>query len=185
VTMTRLFLALGMLAISGSTFAAVVDEIAALEQQKDNSAQYQQKGQVNSSAQHPTSKGDQKNLYKLPNGVTVDISRWQFVTFTRSDCKYCHTFAPVLREVSDELRLPIFIYSFDGQDDSQLGPVAPALPEVVQTFFPELPIATPTTFLVNIDNMVTVPVFQGNTDAANFKARIGMSLQAAYDSGVM
>lgn len=174
MTVVRLPLALWMLVISSSAFSSTVDEIAAIEHQKGSAVLQQQ-----------IVKGKQQSLYTLPSGVKVDLSRWQFVTFTRSDCKYCHLFAPVLRDVSQELGLLVFTYSFDGKDDSQLGPVAPALPDVVQTFFAELPIATPTTFLVNVDNMVTVPVYQGNTDGSNFKARIGMSLQAAYDSGVM
>jgi type-F conjugative transfer system pilin assembly thiol-disulfide isomerase TrbB len=176
--LVHLPIALLLLVISGSAFSSVIEEIAALEAWKEKGEQSQ--GPV-ASVEAP-----RKTMqYTLQNGTVVDLSRWQFVVFSRSDCKYCHQFAPVLREVSQTLQIPVFVYSFDGRDDSGLGPVAPALPEVVQTFFPELPIATPTTFLLNVDNMVTVPVYQGSTDAENLRARMGMSLQAAYDSGVM
>lgn len=178
IKMIYLPIALLLLVISGSACSSVLEEIAELEAWKGEGGQPQQSV--------PSVEGPRKTmLYTLPNGAVVDLSRWQFVTFTRSDCKFCHDFFPVLREVSQSLQIPVFIYSFDGKDDSGLGPVAPAVPEVVQAFFPELPIATPTTFLVNVDNMVTVPVYQGSTDANNLRARMGMSLQAAYESGVM
>lgn len=181
IKLVQLPVALLLLVISGSAFSSVLDEIAQLEAWKEQGAQPQSPQPPVASAQTPR----KTMLYTLQNGTVVDLSSWQFVTFTRSDCKFCHQFAPVLREVSQTLQMPVFVYSFDGQDSSGLGPVAPALPEVVQTFFPELPIATPTTFLINVDNMVTVPVYQGSTDAETFRSRLGMSLQAAYDSGVM
>lgn len=178
MTLVRLPIALLLLVISGTANATVIDDIAALEKGKGA-------GPANPPPQLVEAPKRPPMHYQLPSGITVDLSRWQLVTFTRSDCTYCHQFAPVLREVSEQMGLPVFTYSFDGRDNSGLGPVVPTTPDVVSSFFPELPIATPTTFLVNVDNMLTVPVFQGNTDAGTFTQRLGMSLQAAYDSGGM
>ncbi|RWR70149.1 hypothetical protein [Salmonella enterica] len=53
----------------------------------------------------------------------------------------------------------------------------PAPPEVMQTFFPNIPVATPTTFLVNVNTLEALPLLQGATDAAGFMARMDTVLQ--------
>jgi hypothetical protein len=35
----------------------------------------------------------------------------------------------------------------------------------MQTFFPNIPVATPTTFLVNVNTLAAYPILQGATDA--------------------
>lgn len=53
----------------------------------------------------------------------------------------------------------------------------PAPPDVMQTFFPNIPVATPTTFLVNVNTLEALPLLQGATDAAGFMARMDTVLQ--------
>ncbi|MEN1627006.1 type-F conjugative transfer system pilin assembly thiol-disulfide isomerase TrbB, partial [Pseudomonas aeruginosa] len=48
---------------------------------------------------------------------------------------------------------------------------------VMQTFFPNIPVATPTTFLVNVNTLEALPLLQGATDAASFMARMDTVLQ--------
>ena len=50
-------------------------------------------------------------------------------------------------------------------------------PELMQTFFPNIPVATPTTFLVNVNTLEALPLLQGATDAAGFMARVDTVLQ--------
>ena len=50
-------------------------------------------------------------------------------------------------------------------------------PDVMQTFFPNIPVATPTTFLVNVNTLEALPLLQGATDAAGFMARMDTVLQ--------
>ncbi|EFD6517658.1 TPA: type-F conjugative transfer system pilin assembly thiol-disulfide isomerase TrbB, partial [Escherichia coli] len=45
------------------------------------------------------------------------------------------------------------------------------------TFFPNIPVATPTTFLVNVNTLEALPLLQGATDAAGFMARMDTVLQ--------
>ncbi|GJH75928.1 hypothetical protein ECZC06_55220 [Escherichia coli] len=47
----------------------------------------------------------------------------------------------------------------------------------MQTFFPNIPVATPTTFLVNVNTLEALPLLQGATDAAGFMARMDTVLQ--------
>lgn len=35
-------------------------------------------------------------------------------------------------------------------------------PDVMQTFFPNIPVATPTTFLVNVNTLEALPLYRGN-----------------------
>ncbi|HAT7590252.1 TPA: type-F conjugative transfer system pilin assembly thiol-disulfide isomerase TrbB, partial [Citrobacter freundii] len=53
----------------------------------------------------------------------------------------------------------------------------PAPPEVMKTFFPNLPVATPTTFLVNVNTLEALPLLQGATDEQGFMARMDTVLQ--------
>ncbi|MEW8733918.1 type-F conjugative transfer system pilin assembly thiol-disulfide isomerase TrbB, partial [Klebsiella pneumoniae] len=53
----------------------------------------------------------------------------------------------------------------------------PVPPDVMQTFFPNIPVATPTTFLVNVNTLEALPLLQGATDAAGFMARMDTVLQ--------
>ncbi|MCK3185093.1 hypothetical protein MZH18_22690, partial [Escherichia coli] len=43
--------------------------------------------------------------------------------------------------------------------------------------FPNIPVATPTTFLVNVNTLEALPLLQGATDAAGFMARVDTVLQ--------
>ncbi|TZA08639.1 type-F conjugative transfer system pilin assembly thiol-disulfide isomerase TrbB, partial [Escherichia coli] len=43
--------------------------------------------------------------------------------------------------------------------------------------FPNIPVATPTTFLVNVNTLEALPLLQGATDAASFMARMDTVLQ--------
>ncbi|MGP8979783.1 type-F conjugative transfer system pilin assembly thiol-disulfide isomerase TrbB, partial [Enterobacter hormaechei] len=50
-------------------------------------------------------------------------------------------------------------------------------PEVMKTFFPNIPVATPTTFLVNVNTLDAFPILQGATDAQGFMARLDTLFQ--------
>lgn len=50
-------------------------------------------------------------------------------------------------------------------------------PDVMQTFFPNIPVATPTTFLVNVNTLAAYPILQAATDAQGFMARVDTVFQ--------
>lgn len=136
---------------SVSTFASTLDEIAKIENKKS-----QEKIDRYSIEQNR-----EKNIVTLSNGVMKDISRWQIVHFMSSNCQYCIQFNPVLKHISEQIKIPVFTYSFDGKGDSYFPTVIPTNSAITDTFFAELPMATPTDFLVNIDTLMTVPISQG------------------------
>ena len=128
---------------------------------------------VNRAEAAPTvSQPKEKRYFTLSTGKTVDITDWQIVHFMSSTCTYCHQLNPILKQLSESTGIPIFTYSFDGKGDNVFPDVFNANTEVVNTFFAELPRATPTDFLINVNTMVTLPLTQGLTSADKFMQRL-------------
>ena len=71
----------------------------------------------------------------------------------------------------------------DGQGDEAFPEALPAPPDVMQTFFPNIPVATPTTFLVNVNTLAAYPILQGATDAQGFMARMDTVFQMMGATG--
>lgn len=119
----------------------------------------------------------QARWFRLSNGRQVNLSDWKIVLFMQGHCPYCHKFDPVLKQLSGQYGFSVFPYTIDGQGDEAFPEALPVPPEVMQTFFPNIPVATPTTFLVNVNTLAAWPVLQGATDAQGFMARVDTVFQ--------
>lgn len=119
----------------------------------------------------------QARWYRLSNGKQVNLSDWKVVLFMQGHCPYCHKFDPVLKQLSGQYGFSVFSYTIDGQGDEAFPEALPAPPDVMQTFFPNIPVATPTTFLVNVNTLAAYPILQGATDAQGFMARMDTVFQ--------
>lgn len=115
--------------------------------------------------------------FRLSNGRQVNLADWKVVLFMQGHCPYCHQFDPVLKQLAQQYGFSVFSYTLDGQGDTAFPEALPVPPEVMQTFFPNIPVATPTTFLVNVNTLEALPLLQGATDAAGFMARVDTVLQ--------
>lgn len=115
--------------------------------------------------------------YRLSNGQQVNLADWKVVLFMQGHCPYCHKFDPVLKSLSQQVGFGVMAYTIDGQGDTAFPEALPAPPEVMKTFFPNLPVATPTTFLVNVNTLEALPLLQGATDEQGFMARLDTVLQ--------
>jgi len=186
----KLCVALLILA-SGQTMSGTLDDIARLEQGKGADT-----AQVHTPAVTPgTPEQGRKTAvpsvpkapvwFRLQDGRSLDISRWQIVHFVRSDCPYCHRFNPVLKRVATQMALPVFVYSFDGAGDAVFPNVAPVNDSVLKDFFAELPQATPTDFIVNTQTLVTIPLSQGEMSEDALKQRLDESFALAVRLGVL
>lgn len=122
-------------------------------------------------------KHSNKSWYRLSNGQSVNIADWKVVLFMQGHCPYCQTFDPVLKSLSEKLGFGVMAYTIDGQGDSAYPEALPVPADVMKTFFPNLPVATPTTFLVNINTLEALPLLQGATDEQGFIARVDTVLQ--------
>ncbi|KKJ19540.1 conjugal transfer protein TrbB [Enterobacter hormaechei subsp. hoffmannii] len=115
--------------------------------------------------------------YRLSNGQQVNLADWKVVLFMQGHCPYCHKFDPVLKSLAQQVGFGVMAYTIDGQGDAAFPEALPAPPEVMKTFFPNLPVATPTTFLVNVNTLEALPLLQGATDEQGFMARMDTVLQ--------
>ena len=82
-----------------------------------------------------------------------------------------------MKQLAQQYGFSVFPYTLDGQGDTAFPEALPVPPDVMQTFFPNIPVATPTTFLVNVNTLEALPLLQGATDAASFMARMDTVLQ--------
>ncbi|SMG59855.1 type-F conjugative transfer system pilin assembly thiol-disulfide isomerase TrbB [Cedecea sp. NFIX57] len=115
--------------------------------------------------------------FTLSNGQRVNLADWKVVLFMQGHCPYCHAFDPLLKNISQQTGLSVFAYTLDGQGDTSYPAALPAPDAVMRTFFPGLPVATPTTFLVNVNTLDAWPLLQGASDEKTFLARLDTVLQ--------
>ncbi|MGT2176149.1 type-F conjugative transfer system pilin assembly thiol-disulfide isomerase TrbB [Enterobacter hormaechei subsp. xiangfangensis] len=120
--------------------------------------------------------------YSLNDGRKVNLQDWKVVLFMQSTCQYCRQFAPVLKAFSQQTGLDVFPISLDGKGDAEFPDVLPATPDVMVEYFQSgLPVATPTTFLTNVNTMETWPLLQGAAGAGEFRSRLNEVLRMALD----
>nr|WP_241390572.1 MULTISPECIES: type-F conjugative transfer system pilin assembly thiol-disulfide isomerase TrbB [Yersiniaceae]ULG17083.1 type-F conjugative transfer system pilin assembly thiol-disulfide isomerase TrbB [Serratia proteamaculans]ULG20126.1 type-F conjugative transfer system pilin assembly thiol-disulfide isomerase TrbB [Yersinia frederiksenii] len=120
--------------------------------------------------------------YRLSNGRQVDLREWKVVLFMQSTCQYCQKFDPVLKAISQQTGLSVFPISLDGRGDAAYPDVLPATPDVMVEYFQSgMPVATPTTFLTNVNTMETWPLLQGAAENAEFRARLDEVLRLTLD----
>ncbi|ECA9705295.1 type-F conjugative transfer system pilin assembly thiol-disulfide isomerase TrbB [Salmonella enterica subsp. enterica serovar Bredeney] len=120
--------------------------------------------------------------YSLNDGRRVNLQDWKVVLFMQSTCQYCRQFAPVLKAFSQQTGLDVFPISLDGKGDAEFPDVLPATPDVMVEYFQSgLPVATPTTFLTNVNTMETWPLLQGAAETGEFRSRLNEVLRMALD----
>lgn len=129
--------------------------------------------QTQKSAEHTVKpKKKEKRYFNLSNGKRMDISDWAIVHFMSSDCPYCRSFDPKLKQIANQTGIPVYVYSFDGRGDEHFPDVMQPTEEELIQFFAELPRATPTDFLINVNNLSTIPLSQGDTSTHTFLQRL-------------
>lgn len=173
ITNARLLMA-GLLAVSLGLQASTLDQVRELW----NPRGIQGEGVIAPEpSTKPTAVKPKAVWYRLSNGQQVNLAEWKVVLFMQSQCPYCHRFDPVLKSLSEQVGFGVMAYTLDGQGDVSYPQALPAPPEVMKTFFPNLPVATPTTFLVNVNTLEALPLLQGATDEQGFMARLDTVLQ--------
>lgn len=89
--------------------------------------------------------------------------QYAMVFFYRSDCPYCHQFAPKFKTFTQREQLQTYVFSLDNRPIAQYPVPIPATPEISQLFF-ENPrnITVPATFLINVNSRKFVKVSIGD-----------------------
>ncbi|WP_407081304.1 type-F conjugative transfer system pilin assembly thiol-disulfide isomerase TrbB [Klebsiella oxytoca] len=174
-TKTAATMATLLLALSGMVRAGTLDEVKSLWNPQGISGEAP--ASRHDEAPRAVTPAPQPRWFRLSNGRQVNLRDWKVVLFMQGKCPYCHKFDPVLKQLAGQHGFSVFPYTIDGQGDEAFPEALPVPPDVMQTFFPNIPVATPTTFLVNVHTLAAYPVLQGATDAQGFMARMDTVFQ--------
>lgn len=80
-------------------------------------------------------------VLKLSDGRLVKLKDWTLVFFMSSSCSYCQTFKPLIKTVSQDIGLPVFVYRLDGKGVRSFPKALLAPPMVIRELFAQgLPI---------------------------------------------
>ncbi|EDU9840512.1 type-F conjugative transfer system pilin assembly thiol-disulfide isomerase TrbB [Salmonella enterica subsp. enterica] len=176
--------------LSGCLKAGTLDDIRALEAAKtgrtapalDGLALPQSKPSTPTAPAASASQQPAPVWLPLSDGRQVNLQDWKVVLFMQSTCPYCRQFAPVLKTLSQQTGLSVFSVSLDGRGDAEFPDVLPATPDVMVEYFQSgVPVATPTTFLTNVNTMETWPLLQGAAGAGEFRTRLDEVFRMALD----
>lgn len=170
--------------------ATVADEIAAIEQVK--AAKGVQLPQLGLPGTTPARLSPPKapRFMTLTDGRTVNLNDYAIVVFMQHSCPHSAKFDPLLREWTDKEGIKVYPYTLDGYGDVSFpvaliprksGPNEPIAGEILTFFGNGLPIATPTTFLVNVNSNMAYPLYQGETDMNTLSQRVGQMIEADID----
>lgn len=170
--------------------ATVADEIAALEQSKgQQGAQLPDFGLPGTA---PARRVPEKvpNMMTLTDGRNVNLNDYAIVVFMQRGCQYSAKFDPKLKEWADKSGIKVYPYTLDGYGDNafpvaliprKASPNEPIAGEILTFFGNGLPIATPTTFMVNVNTNMAYPLYQGDTDMSTVSQRLAQMIEADID----
>lgn len=169
--------------LSACLQAGTLDDIRALEARKTGHiAPALDPATLPGATTDRTAQGATPVWYTLSDGRKINLRDWKVVLFMQSTCQYCRQFAPVLKTFSQQTGLDVFPVSLDGKGDAEFPDVLPATPDVMVEYFQSgLPVATPTTFLTNVNTMETWPLLQGAAGSGEFRNRLDDVLRMAQD----
>ncbi|MEN4624258.1 F-type conjugal transfer protein TrbB [Pantoea agglomerans] len=171
--------------------ASVASDIAALEQAKgQRGAQLPDFGLPGT---RPVRAVPAKppRMMTLTDGRQVNLNDYAVVIFMQRGCQYSAKFDPLLKSWADSEGIKVYPYTLDGYGDAafpvaliprKAGPNEPIAGEILTFFGNGLPIATPTTFMVNVNTNVAYPLFQGETDMGTMSQRLAQMIEADIDN---
>ncbi|WP_416054297.1 F-type conjugal transfer protein TrbB [Pectobacterium versatile] len=131
------------------------------------------------------------SLMSLGDGRQVDMKDYAIVLFMQANCKYSKEFDPMIKTWADKHNIKIYPYTLDGGGDvsfptplipRKTEPGAPLADEIMTFFGNGLPIATPTAFVVNVNNLKAYPLTQGQMELTALESRYANLVQADMDN---
>lgn len=93
-------------------------------------------------------------------------NQYAMVIFFESTCGYCHSFAPVFKEFTESVGIPVYDFTLDGKSIPTFPTPIPATEEIAKAFF-ENPrsVTVPATFFINVNSQKFVRVSIGNVSS--------------------
>lgn len=94
-------------------------------------------------------------------------NEYALVFFMQSSCPYCHKFAPSVTRVSQELNLPVYTFTLDGEGIPGFLVPIPANQEIKSKFMSDGGVV-PATFLINVNSAKFTKITSGLVDYPTF-----------------
>ncbi|WP_409335226.1 F-type conjugal transfer protein TrbB [Cedecea neteri] len=173
-----------------SALASVADDIAAMEKAKTEEGTRIPGFSPSGTVSKTTSVVKAANMMALSDGRHVNLNDYAIVVFMQRSCQYSAKFDPKLSEWAKETGIKVYPYTLDGYGDNafpvaliprKVGPNEPIAGEILTFFGNGLPIATPTTFMVNVNTNMAYPLYQGDTDMSTISQRLAQMIEADID----
>lgn len=99
-------------------------------------------------------------------------TKYSLVFFLRSDCPFCHRFAPLLKLISEELGYVVLPVSLDGEGLPDF-PQARFSPQLVERMAVK---QVPAVFLLSPERNITQPVSFGYVGYSDFRERLSRAI---------
>lgn len=107
------------------------------------------------------------------SAIAAPNDDYAMVFFFRSDCPYCHRFAPKLKDVAERQQLQTYAFSLDGQSIPHYPVPIPATPAISEMFFDNpRSITVPATFLINVHSQKFVRLSIGDISAQKLDSSV-------------
>ncbi|EHC04209.1 type-F conjugative transfer system pilin assembly thiol-disulfide isomerase TrbB [Shewanella sp. PP-He15 brown] len=109
--------------------------------------------------------------------VAANPNDYALVFFFRSDCPYCHQFAPKLKQLAAQTGTYTYAFSLDNQGIAGFEVPIPSTPDIAATFF-ENPrsVTVPATFLINVNTRKFVRLTVGDVTSSQLQQSYLQSL---------
>lgn len=169
--------------------ASVAEQIAALEQGKTQANWSPALPDLVLPQAHSRAPRAPRRM-TLTDGREVNLNDYAVVVFMQRGCQYSAKFDPKLKQWTDQVGIKVYPYTLDGYGDSafpvaliprKVGANEPIAGEILTFFGNGLPIATPTTFMVNVNTNMAYPLYQGDTDMGTLSQRLTQMIEADID----
>lgn len=170
--------------------ASVADEISRLEQAKaQHGTPLLDFGLPGTQSARPA-EVKAPHMMTLTDGRQVNLNDYAIVVFMQRGCQYSAKFDPQLKAWAEQEGIKVYPYTLDGYGDTafpvaliprKTGPNEPIAGEILTFFGNGLPIATPTTFMVNVNTNTAYPLYQGDTDMNTLRQRLALTIEADID----
>ncbi|MHC3774511.1 F-type conjugal transfer protein TrbB [Pantoea agglomerans] len=171
--------------------ASVASDIAALEETKMQHGTQLPDFGLPGTVPARTAPVKPPRIMTLTDGRQVNLNDYAVVVFMQRGCQYSAKFDPLLKSWADAAGIKVYPYTLDGYGDAafpvaliprKAGANEPIAGEILTFFGNGLPIATPTTFMVNVNTNMAYPLFQGETDMGTMSQRLAQMIEADIDN---
>ena len=109
-------------------------------------------------------------LASSTNQPAANPHDYALVFFFRSDCPYCHKFAPKLKQLASQTGTYTYAFSLDNQGIPGFEVPIPATPDIASTFFDNpRSVTVPASFLINVNTRKFVRLTVGDVSQAQLQ----------------